>query len=250
MLIVQYSVAFDASTRRPSTSSFPWVSRSSVACSPGSVSGSEGFGSSMADAVTVLSRADVSVGVQGQAAQRAGRPARRDDPGGALGERARNARRDAHPQDSGTVGGNVLGQRLHRLVRFLLRLDDDHAAVAVPGQGDRADPEVLEQGQVERSVILQSGRRRGRDLGRPASTPEYLVQELVDALGQQAHLELLQDYAGHATGGSRLEVEGPLAWLPHRAGHEPVRRVIEVDRHVSILACPPTLDEWKMVKAP
>ena len=35
-------------------------------------------------------------------------------------------------------------QRLDRLIRFFLRLDDDHAAFTVPGQGDRAHPEVLE----------------------------------------------------------------------------------------------------------
>src|ERR1700732_4008106 len=45
--------------------------------------------------------------------------------------------------------GQILSQRLHWLVRFLLRLDDHHAAVAVPGQGDGAHPEVFEQRKVE-----------------------------------------------------------------------------------------------------
>src|SRR6185437_15144213 len=46
--IVQYSVALDASTSRPSISSVPLASRSRVACSPSSSSGADRFGSSMA----------------------------------------------------------------------------------------------------------------------------------------------------------------------------------------------------------
>ena len=105
------------------------------------------------------------VGVQGQAAQRARGPAGGDDLGGALGEGARGAGSDPHPEHAGPVGRDVLGQRLHRFVRLFLGLDDDHAAVAVPGQGDRTDPEILQQGQVERPVVLQRRRSGGRDLG-------------------------------------------------------------------------------------
>src|SRR5262249_61621121 len=79
------------------------------------------------------------------------------DLGGALGEGTGRARRDPDPQHSGTVGGQVLGQRLYRLVRFLLRLDDHHAAISVPGQGDGTHPEVLEQRKIERRVVLQCG---------------------------------------------------------------------------------------------
>src|SRR5215471_8064771 len=79
VVTVQYKVALDASTSRPSISSGPWVSRSSMACSPSSVSGPALFGSNMADAVTVLPRADMPIGLQRQAAQRAGRAARGDD---------------------------------------------------------------------------------------------------------------------------------------------------------------------------
>src|SRR5579863_7212233 len=83
-LIVQYSVALDASTSRPLTSSFPVASRSRAACSPpwkpgGRPSGSARSG--LADTVTVLPGADVPVGVQGQAAQRARGPAGGDDLG-------------------------------------------------------------------------------------------------------------------------------------------------------------------------
>src|SRR5258707_1066894 len=90
--IVQYSVALDASTSRPSISSVPLASRSRVACSPSSSWGADRFGSSMAGAVTVLPRADVPLGVQRQSAQRARRPARRHDLGRALGEGAGGAR--------------------------------------------------------------------------------------------------------------------------------------------------------------
>src|SRR5689334_23508012 len=106
--IVQYSVALDASTSRPSISSFPLASRSRVACSPSSSSGADRFGSSMADAVTVLPRADVPVGIQRQSAQRARRPARRHDLGRALGEGAGGARRDPYPQHPGAISGQVL----------------------------------------------------------------------------------------------------------------------------------------------
>src|SRR6516165_3676215 len=179
VLIVQYNVALDASTSRPSISSVPWVSRSSVACSPSSVSGAALSGSSMTDAVTVLPRADVPIGVQRQAAQRAGRTAGGNDLGGPLGEGARGPWRDAHPQHPRPVGGNIVGQRLDRLVRFFLRLDNDHAPVTVPGQGDGTDPEVLQQRQVERRVILQPGGSGGRHARRSAGTSEHLVQEFV-----------------------------------------------------------------------
>src|SRR5690348_4753021 len=160
--IVQYSVALEASTSRPSTSSSPLASRSRVACSPSSSSGVDRFCSSMTDAVTVLPRADVPFGVQGQAAQRAWRPPSRDDPGRALSEGTSGARRDPDPQHSGSVGRQVLGQRFYRLVRFLLGLDDHHAAISVPGQGDGAHPEVFEQRKIERRVVLQRGRGGGR----------------------------------------------------------------------------------------
>jgi hypothetical protein len=66
----------------------------------------------MAGAMTVLPWADMPVGIQGQAAQRARWPARLDDLGGTLGEGTRGARRDPHPQHSRAVRGEVLGQRL------------------------------------------------------------------------------------------------------------------------------------------
>ena len=105
------------------------------------------------------------VGVQRQPAQRARRPARRDELQRALRERPGRARADPHPQHAGPVAGDVIGQRLDRRVALLLRLDDHPVAVAVPGERDRADPEVLGQRQVERAVVAQ--RRRGgcRDRG-------------------------------------------------------------------------------------
>ena len=89
---------------------------------------------------------------------------------------------DPDPEHPGPVRGQVLRQRLDRLVRFLLRLDDDHAAVAVPGQGDGTHPEVLEQREVERRVVLQHRGSGGGHVRRSAS-PEHLIEKLVDTLG-------------------------------------------------------------------
>src|SRR5579872_3108565 len=105
VLIVQYKVAFDASTRRPSTCSGPWVSRSRTASSR-SVPGAAP--SSMAEAMAVLPRADVPVGIQRQPAQRAGRAPRGHDLGRPLGEGPRDARGDPDPQHPRPVGRHLI----------------------------------------------------------------------------------------------------------------------------------------------
>src|SRR4029077_5590465 len=61
---------------------------------------------------------------------------------------------------------------------------------------------------------------------------------LVDPLGQQAHLELLQDNARHPADRGRLQVERAIPRLPDRAGDEPVRRIVVKDRHESYPSAP------------
>src|SRR5690348_15263905 len=108
----QYSVAFEASTRRPSIDSSPHSS-SSRASATGSSSGgvsSSGF-KARAAVVAVLAGTDVSGRVERLPAQRARRAAGGDDAPGPLDERAGAGRFDAHAQRVGAVLG-VLEQRL------------------------------------------------------------------------------------------------------------------------------------------
>src|SRR6202000_1354004 len=101
--------------------------------------------------MTVLPRAHVTARVERQPTQRARRTATRDELECPLRERPGRARADSDPQYPGTVDRNVVGQRLDGSVALLLGLDDHPVAVAVPGERDRTDPEVLGQRQVKRS---------------------------------------------------------------------------------------------------
>src|SRR5690242_15653678 len=185
-LTVQKRVALEASTRRPSTASTPRSSSSRASRSPSGRSESQSSPNSgtalsgTGGPVTVLPRAYVTARVERQSAQRARRTSGRDKLECALRERTGRARTDPDPQHPGTVNRNVVGQRLDRSVAFLLRLDDHPVAVAVPGERDRADPEVLGQRQVERSVVPQ--RRRGGlgNLDRVSRAAQDLVEQLVN----------------------------------------------------------------------
>src|SRR5487761_700648 len=255
---VQYKVAFDAVTSLPSTSSVPLVSRSIARSSPmpplpcaGRASsglpprclpsvrlrppavrplGAPVDGSVMTRPVPVLPRADVARLVERQPAEGARRPALRHDPHGALGERSGCLRREPHPQHARPVHRNVIGQRLHRRLRLFLRLDHHAVSLAVPGQRDGADPELFHQRKVERPVIGEPPRRRRPGRCRPGS-PESLIKQHVQPLGKLAHLELLQRDAGDPAAVGCLQVEGPLTRLADRPCHEPLRRVVHVERH-------------------
>src|SRR5580692_307332 len=244
-LTVHSRVALDASTIRPCTVSVPRSSSSSASRSPSGRSVSPASPavalSGTAGPVAVLARADVPGGVERQAAQRARRAPGRDQAERAVRERPGRARGDPHPEHAGAVDRDVVRQRLDRRLAVLLRLDDHSVAVAVPGQGDRADPEVLGQRQVERAVIAQQRRSAlGNVLGRPGAS-QHLVEKLVEALRQQADLELLKGDAGHPPRRGGLQVERPVTRLPYRTGHEPVRRVIVKDRHESYPSALPAL---------
>src|SRR5215469_3796364 len=252
---VQYRVALDAATSLPSTSSVPWVSSSIARSSDRPVAGWRGTGgarrarflpserlrplpvralfasadgSVMARPVPVLPRAHVAGGVQRQPAQRARRPALSDDPQRTLGEGPGGLGREPHPQHGGPVRRDLVGQRLHRRLGLLLGLDHHPVRLAVPGQRDGPDPELLHQRKVERAVV---GGCRGAAGRRAAGSPEHLVEQLIQPLGQLRHLELLQRDAGDPAAVGRLQVEASLAWLADRSGHEPLRRVIHVERH-------------------
>ena len=240
-LIVQYRVALEATISRPSTSRLPSVSSfSALASCEDAVAASSPGAAGLPSWPSAWPRAAPPAGRRGggrpeggrsvgwlrpprrQPAQRAGRPARADDLHRALGEGPGHGRGDAHPQHPGAVFGHVLGERLDRRLGLLLRLDDHPLLVPVPGQGDCADPEVLEQRHFERAVV---GRCHG--LRRvAAAAPQHLVQQLVEALGEQADLNLLQRHAGHPAGRTGLQVKRPLARLAHRPGDEPLWRIV------------------------
>src|SRR5271165_3740899 len=188
-------VAFDASTSRPLTSSVPQESKSSAAASstapllletvPSVSSVSSGSSrpaaaSGMANPVAVLPWAHVPGRVERQAAQRARRSALANHLDRAPGERPRCLSRDPDSQHCGAIVGNVVGQRLDRLLAFLLGLDDDPFAIMVPGKRDGAYPEVLGQRQVQRALIHNLLAQTEPGLG--AGSARYLVEQFLKSL--------------------------------------------------------------------
>src|SRR6202034_4119089 len=72
--------------------------------------------------------------------------------------------------------------------------------------------------------------------GRPAAVAEFVVEQLVQALGEPADLDLLQDYAGDPALAAGLQVERALSGLADRPSHEPLRWGVCIHRHGP---CPP-----------
>src|SRR4051812_41427372 len=232
----QNRVALLASTSWPWTSSSPWVSSrrasssDSSGCrgSPKLAAGSlppvtDPVSPSDPPAVAVGPGADVPLGVEGLPTEGARRTPGLDNGHGSLDECAGDRPGDPDAQDVRTVllvvevGLLLLGGRAG--------LDDDPLAVLVPGQRHRPDPELLAKGRVERRGVVQLPRSHRGDWGCPAAAPQDLVEQLLDAFRQHAHLLLLQRDARHAPAGGSLEVEDPLTGLADGAGDEPVGRV-------------------------
>ncbi len=88
-----------------------------------------------------------------QPAKRAGRSPGPDHLDRPARERARGLGADPHPQHRGAVLGDILGEGLKRFLALFLGLNDDALVVVIPGEGDRADPEVLCQREVEGAVV-------------------------------------------------------------------------------------------------
>ena len=123
-----------------------------------------------------------------------------------------------------------------------MRLDDDELGVAVPAERHGADPELLGDRRVERVEVLAAQRRRGRDGCLSAGAADDLVEQRVDALGEDLHLLLLQRHRDHARAVARLKEELPLAGLAHGAGDEPLRLVEEEDLSCHVLTLSRALD--------
>src|SRR3954452_20953264 len=207
-------VALLASTSRPRTSSSPRASTSrasaSSSCQAAPVAGgSEATRSSSLPAVAVGAGADVTGCVQRAVAEGAGRPSR-----GHYGERPlrEGTRRGAGHADAQDGALELLRVRLVLLVlvdgdAFGEALHHHAAGVRVPGEAHRAHPELLLDGDVEGVVVLGVDGRDRRDGSGAAADPQHLVEQLLDPLGEDGHLGLLQRDARHLGAAAGLEEE-------------------------------------------
>ena len=105
-------------------------------------------------------------------------------------------------------------------------LDDDPARLAVPREGDRHDPELDLDGCVERKVVAIC---RGRLLARGAA--RHLVEDVVDPVGEDGHLLLLERDRRDRPALAGLEKEDPLTGRPDGARDESLGGVELEDRH-------------------
>ena len=182
-------------------------------------------------------------GIHRLQAERAGRPARSDEGLRPRDEIPRIGRGDLDDED--LVGIDlVVGLRLRlrlglRLLRLLgldvdvgEQLDDDPADGRIPGDGHRADPELLGDRRVQRfGVAGRAGRGRNFHLTNAALV--HLVEHPIQVLGEHGDLLLLTGHARDPVSFTRLEEEGPFSGLADGAGHEAIRSVIAVheNRH-------------------
>src|SRR4051794_18195514 len=194
--------------------------------SPGSGGYAKAGGRQPSSPVAVGPRADVALGVERQAAEGARRTAGGDQRERATGEGTSRRPRKVHAEQVGAILVVVLGQLLAVVVDDLLRLDDELFDVDVPLQRHRPDAELLDDREVERPLVLQLGRRDGRDRSGAAGAAYDLVEELLDPLGQGCDLLLLQRDGRDPVAGPRLQVEGAGPGRADRPGDEAVGRVV------------------------
>src|SRR6478672_12591356 len=169
---------------------------------------------------------DVPGRVKRKPAQRARRPAGGDHPPRSINERSRLARLDADAQRVRTVL-NVLEQRFLRSFGVLdrrLRLDDDQLGIAVPGQTHRADAKLLVHRLLERVTVAMP---RYRDLR--TGPRHHLVEQLLDAVGQDRYLLLFPRDRNHPHTIDRLQVKRAFPRHANGPGDESARAVKEVE---------------------
>ena len=140
-------------------------------------------------------------GVERQAAERARRPAGRDD-GARRAWRTRGPR--AGEPDPQQVRPVELGRRRRLGVLGSSSVDGACASittrsvVAVPGQRHARRPGTPPSIGCPAAPVVELGRGDGRDGADPPVRRDDLVEQLVDALGQHRHLLLLQRDAGRS----------------------------------------------------
>src|ERR1035437_169066 len=97
--------------------------------------------------------------------------------------------------------------------------DDDRLVVPIPDDRHRADPEYLVQGLIQGSGVDVPG---SRFLWNARAARTNFNQQLVEAVCQQLHLDLLYQDGHDPAAFARLQEEGPIAGLADSAGNEPV----------------------------
>src|SRR6476620_974485 len=155
--------------------------------------------------VAIGPRADVARGVERVAAEGARRTAGRHQGGAASREGAGLGRAEAHPD-------GVARQQAHLVVGLLVdlvgvvvvALDDELLAVFVPGQGQGLDAPVLVERRLQRLGVLRDAPRLA---GLDRLGGRELVEDVVDAVGEDGDLLLLDAHGDHEGAGARLEVE-------------------------------------------
>src|SRR5919197_4066323 len=167
-------------------------------------------------------------GIEGLATQRTRRPTRRDDPHRPLDKGTRRRRREPDGEQVRSVLGVVLDllaglERRLVLLSLFARLDEDSLAAAVPTEGQDAGAERFVERLVERCRIVLKGR-----VGVGDAPVLELVEELVQAVGEDCDLDLFEGDRHDPIRIARLEKERPLAGLTDRAGDEAVGWIEDV----------------------
>src|SRR5665647_428588 len=142
------------------------------------------------------------------------------------------ARREHNTQDGLELTGPLrLKGRLALFVKLdifltVVALQDDDIAFGIPPDAHRADPELVLDGCVQRCDVLD-----GLTHSVGGRTAGEVVEQVIDPVGQRAHLLLLQRHAGQPRSCAGLEEEGSLPGRPDRARNEPVWGVELKNRH-------------------
>lgn len=176
--------------------------------------------------------------IQWLGAERATRPTGSDHRTRPLGESPGSHR--IAPDSKGVRARCIVVADIGNLIRFLdhrVSLNHDPGRALIPTQGHRSDPELLDDGHVQRVDIGKLGRCAFGNVypGFPSGClqPAHLVQQLIDSLSQDADLLLLGDDAGD--GGSLPDLDEEGAFTGHADGsdHETIRfpEVEHLPRH-------------------
>ena len=180
--------------------------------------------------------AQVAVGVDRAAAERAGRAGRRSsDLLGPLDEGAGAAGVDPDQED--LVGLGLLEVLVDLVGRRRTAASVNGNTSITTRSSSGSQDSVIVPARNSSSIGCSSGSVSSRSSGATAgidglgaaSAGHHLVEQLVDPLGEGRHLLLLQRDADHAAAAARLQEERALPGLADRAGDEALGRVEAVD---------------------
>ena len=151
----------------------------------------------------------------------------RSPPYGAHGERSGLLQRQEHPDRVGALLGVI---EHHRLVDLLLadrkQLHDDGPGFDVPAQSHGADPELLLDRGAQRLGVHRDLAGLG---GIGAQSPDDLVEQRGQALGQDGDLLLFHLHADHLGLVDGLQIERAVAGLADGARDESIGGAEDMD---------------------